>query len=223
MKRSVSDRAFPAGNEPSRPVPHLTLAVRAEAARIAAGQAVSSGDLTLRLAGADDAEALACLHFRVWQETYARIAPPEVRLALTKARRHAYWRERLAQGGATAIVERAGEALGLAALSPVSGLDGFGHEAELDHLYVAASARGAGLGRRLLAIARAMALAQGGRGLVLAVVRDNAPALAFYRGQGGQVLAECRDKGPFWRSENLILGWQSARSRRAGHALRVMA
>lgn len=181
---------------------------RAEAAWLAAGHRVSRGGVTLRLAGPDDAEALACLHFRVWQETYARIAPPEVRLALTKARRLAYWRERLAQDGASVIAERAGEAVALAALSPASDLDGFGDAMELGHLYVASEARGTGLGRRLLTIARAMAGAQDGRGLVLAVVRENTPAVAFYTGQGGQVLAERRDKGPLWPSDNLILGWE---------------
>ncbi|MCV2888598.1 GNAT family N-acetyltransferase [Ruegeria aquimaris] len=184
---------------------------QAEAAWLAAGHRVSRGGVTLRLAGPDDAEALACLHFRVWQETYARIAPPEVRLALTKARRLAYWRDRLAQGGATVIAERAGEAVALAALSPASDLEGFGDAMELNHLYVATEARRTGLGRRLLTIARAMAGAQDGRGLVLAVVRENQLALAFYAGQGGRVLAERRDKGPLWPSDNLILGWEAAR------------
>ncbi|AAV94270.1 GNAT family N-acetyltransferase [Ruegeria pomeroyi] len=184
-------------------------AARAEAAWIAAGHNVCEGGVTLRRAGPQDAEALATLHFQVWQETYARIAPPEVRLALNKVRRTAYWRDRLASGDDTVIALRDGVAVGLAALSP-SGVEEFDGCTELDHLYIAASARRSGLGARLLGLARAQAALAGAPRLILAVVRDNAPARAFYQAQGGAVLAERQDKGPLWRSDNLIFGWATA-------------
>lgn len=182
---------------------------RAEAAWIAEGHSVCEGGITLRRAGPQDAEALASLHFQVWQETYARIAPPEVRLALNKARRTAYWHDRLASEGGTVIALRGNETVGLTALSP-SGVAGFEECAEIDHLYVAASARRSGLGARLLGIARAQATQSGAPRLILAVVRENAAALTFYHAQGGAILAERKDKGPLWPSDNLILGWPAA-------------
>lgn len=178
----------------------------AQAAWIEAGHSFASDGMTCRLADAGDCEALAFLHFCVWQQTYAKIAPPEVRLELNLKRRTAYWHARLEDGAPTLVVERDGEAIGLCALSP-AGMDGFEGECEIAHLYVKDTCRGAGLGQKLLKLALAFAVQMGSSGLVLAVVRDNTQAIDFYRGNGGEVVAERTDAGPLWKSENLIMRW----------------
>ena len=171
----------------------------AQAAWIMARHCYVDRGLTLRLAGRQEYEAVAALHFRVWQETYAKIAPPEVRLALNMVRRTTYWRDRLASGAQAVVVEQDGELIGLCALSDCAG--------EIEHLYVSKAARGAGLGRQLLQLGQAIAHQRGVQQVTLAVVKDNAPAVAFYAACGGDVIAERQDKGPLWLSDNLIYGW----------------
>lgn len=178
----------------------------AQAAWIGSGHTFVSEDQSYRLADANDSEALAFLHFCVWQQTYASIAPPEVRLELNLKRRTAYWERRLGEGAPTLIAEQNGEAVGLCALSP-AGVDGFECDMEIAHLYVKDTHRGQRLGQRLLNLAIALAGQSGFAGLVLAVVRENTRALAFYRRNGGEIVAERTDKGPLWKSENLILRW----------------
>lgn len=78
------------------------------------------------------------------------------------------------------IAERRGAAVGLClffdSFSSWSGRRGV----YVQDLYVAESARGLGLGRRLLAEAAAIVRARGGNYLRLSANADNAPARAFY-------------------------------------------
>ncbi|MBO9449125.1 GNAT family N-acetyltransferase [Tropicibacter sp. R16_0] len=182
--------------------------VAAQIAWIRAGHHYCDGKVTYRLAVPSDGEALAQVHFETWQETYAKIAPPEVRLALNLAHRTRYWQARLETDAQTLVAEAGGRIIGLCALS--------GHAAEVDHLYVLKAARGAGVGAHLLQLARSFSANVGNTQVTLAVVKENTQAIGFYAAQGGHVVAEKQDKGPLWKSDNLIFGWPVAKQASTG-------
>jgi len=90
----------------------------------------------------------------------------------------------LARGGRIFMVERDGEAVGCAALIPLS--DG-GYE--LAKMTISESARGTGLGRRLMQHCVDAARAAGAPRLYLETNSALAPALALYRSAGFRDLA----------------------------------
>ncbi|GAB5437520.1 GNAT family N-acetyltransferase [Falsiruegeria mediterranea] len=182
--------------------------VAAQMAWIRAGHHYCDGKVTYRLAMPSDGEALAQVHFETWQETYAKIAPPEVRLALNLAHRNRYWQARLETNAPTLVADVGGRIIGLCALS--------GCAAEVDHLYVVNSARGSGIGAHLLRQAQNMSANAGNAQVTLAVVNENTLAIGFYAAQGGSVVAEKQDKGPLWKSDNLIFGWPAAKQAPTG-------
>ncbi|WP_164658218.1 GNAT family N-acetyltransferase [Tropicibacter sp. Alg240-R139] len=179
-------------------------AYAAQAAWIATGHHYCTAAVTYRLATSADNEALAQVHFETWQETYAKIAPPQVRLALNLAHRKRYWQTRL-EGPAQALVaEMDGRIVGLCALSDCAG--------EIDHLYVVKSARGSGIGAHLLRLSQRLSSRAGNTQVTLAVVKENTQAVGFYAVQGGDIVAEKQDTGPLWKSDNLIFRWSWATS-----------
>lgn len=186
------------------------------AALLSAGHRVETGGaqpLSLRIAASADAGSVAAFHCRLWHSTYANIAPPEAANALDLAHRRAYWDRRLpdqAPPSAVLLAESSGRLAGICAVSP-SGLDTFPGALEVDHLYVDPDCRRGGAGRMLLNWALEHAAQSGARDVVLAAVRQNASAIAFYRACGGAIAGERRDKGPLWRSENVIFRWQLKR------------
>lgn len=177
--------------------------IAAQSAWLAAGHHYCDGDVTYRLATPSDCEVLAQVHFETWQETYARIAPPEVRLALNLLHRKWYWQTRLETSAQTLVAETGGRIKGLCALTVCADA--------VDHLYVLNTARGGGIGAHLLRLAQSMSASAGNAQVTLDVVKENTQAIGFYRAQGGDILAEKQDKGPLWKSDNLIFGWSLAK------------
>jgi GNAT superfamily N-acetyltransferase len=165
--------------------------------------------LQFRLAGPEDAAALAEFHNRVWHATYASIAPPEAVAALGIGRRRVQWAARMADPdppSAVLIAESGDRLAGICAVSPA--MPGrFAGALEADHLYVDPDLQGQGLGRRLLQWAQSHAASCGLEGVVLCAVRQNAAAIAFYTACGGEVAGMQTDKGPLWKSENVVFHW----------------
>lgn len=160
----------------------------------------------LRPARADEAEALARLHVAVWRATYRDYATPEAVALLDEARRLPAWQAALGAqtpGAAVWVAARDGAILGVVSVAP-SAHPAFGGRLEIKHLYVALEAQGQGIGRRLLAHVLDSA---GPGGVALAVVRQNAPARAFYARMGGQEIGAFTDPGPLWRSDNIVVAW----------------
>jgi GNAT superfamily N-acetyltransferase len=136
-------------------------------------------DATIRPAGPADAEALAPLHLRVWEEAYTGLMPPRLldeRRARPVAQAVQRWRERIAwPHGRTWVAEDGGELLGF--VSTGRGRDGSG-DLELMALYVRSSHYDTGLGHRLLVEAL------GDGPAYLWVLDGNARAVRFYERHG---------------------------------------
>ncbi len=167
-------------------------------------------DITLRSAVAADAADIARFHVRVWRETYARIAPAEAIAILDESRRLLSWVDRFASSDPrrqTWLAWRDNEIVALLDFGPSTN-PVFGDRGEIKHLYLDRSVRGIGLGRRLIATAFDRLAEDGFAGAGLAVVRQNAEAIGFYKACGGREVARFTDPGPIWRSENIVMAWE---------------
>ena len=166
-------------------------------------------DIVLRPGRLEDAEALATLHVEVWRETYAHLAPPDAYLALDEAKRMPYWQRTLSSGDPMtgAIVATDGSApLAVAAFGPSSNSD-MAQATEIKHCYVRRSARGTGLGKRILLATFDALRSEGCDTVWLAFVEENTAARNFYRAMGGREVGRFIDPGPLWRSSNCIVTW----------------
>ena len=148
-------------------------------------------------AGPSDAAELARVHVAAWRETYGGLLPAAFLARMSEvmhARR--FGRMLLAAGPEMVTLVAAdrnglvGYAEGGPSRSKAPG------EAEIATLYVLKAAQGHGLGRRLLVdTARALS-AQGATSLMISVLRDNAPARAFYEHLGGVADPSRPERGP---------------------------
>lgn len=166
-----------------------------------------SSPLTLRPARPEDAPELARLHVAVWRETYAALAPAQAMALLDEALRLRQWQAALEDPDrACFLAENDGAVLGMVATgAPVEPV--FGPLGEIRHLYVAARARGLGLGARLLQAGRDRVSQDGFVGAGLGVVAQNRTARAFYAARGGREAATFTDPGPLWRSDMVLVVW----------------
>jgi len=163
--------------------------------------------VTFRPARPDEAEALAQLHVAAWRDAHAALAPTEATKKLGVASRLPVWRGYLADPAQTVLVAEQNGALGgLVCFGPASQRE-LGEQAEIKHLYVAASARQLGLGKALLDAALTQVAKDGYSKATLAVVAENTAARGFYRACGGQEVGTFVDAGPLWKSSNVIVEW----------------
>ncbi len=178
--------------------------------------------LELRRATPADAPALASVHIRSWQETYAGLMPDGVLESMTDQaaldRRTQLWQGILTKGAELVFVAvRGGEVVGFTSgaagtfLTSNSLTDDFTADAELSTLYLLKSAQGRGTGRALLRALAAELAARGNRSLLLWVLANN-PARAFYEHLGGAVVGERQEKVSGAVLNEVAYGWSDLRA-----------
>jgi ribosomal protein S18 acetylase RimI-like enzyme len=149
--------------------------------------------VTIRREQPDDAEAVAAVNVRSWQTGYAGIMPDEVLARLDVAawaQRRRDWRT--AEGDqpfATYVAEADdGSVVGFVTVGPYR--QGQNHEdpdpayGEILAIYVDPAHWGSGIGRQLMATARAALAGRGATTMRLWVLQDNARARRFYERAG---------------------------------------
>ncbi|GAA3388575.1 GNAT family N-acetyltransferase [Cryptosporangium minutisporangium] len=145
--------------------------------------------MIVRPATAADAEALAVVQVRTWQDAYRGQVPQEHLDQLDPSRRHEPWRrwvEEARPPAATLVAEdEARGVVGFVSVSPSRDADTDPeHVGEVQAIYLLPEHQGRGVGR-LLMDAGLSRLAQGGyREVVLWVLETNASARRFYEAGG---------------------------------------
>ncbi len=147
-----------------------------------------TADVSVRIAWAEDAEAIAALQVRAWQALYGDLLPAEA-LALDPEQAAAAWRSSLAaprdaRNRALVALER-NRVVGFAVITPAGDPDCDPvSDAELVELAVEPTERGKGHGSRLLqAAVETMAADRFRRAVLWAVATDDA-LRAFLTGAG---------------------------------------
>lgn len=151
----------------------------------------------LREAVPDDSEAVAALHVACWGETYRGLLPDKMIDSMNLPDRTVQWQRALERRADVKVILAEDDAglVGFASGGPARGAD-LGATREIYAIYVLRRAQRAGVGRALLhRLASHLALQFGavppGHDSVgLWVLRDNAPARAFYERMGGKPAGE---------------------------------
>ena len=134
--------------------------------------------LVVRVADGEDADAIAAVHVRAWQETYRHLVPGDKLDALVVADRAERWRQILAGTDESAwVAELDGEVVGWATTSARNTATQ-PRPLELNGMYAYARVHGTGVGQALMDAALADSPA------FLWVAADNPRAHAFYRRNG---------------------------------------
>ena len=168
-------------------------------------------EIILRSADVRDAEAIANLHAAVWRQTYSVLAPAEAIATLDEEFRFEKWKTMLSAPKADQLVllaENGNRLVGIgAAGAPSESV--FGDRGEIKFLYVDRDLKRQGIGRQLM---RMLAIHLRDRrypGAALSVVEGNQAAADFYTALGAKVICRNIDPGPIWRSQNIVMGWDS--------------
>ena len=161
----------------------------------------------------DDAEGIATVHVKSWQESYVGLLPQEVLDRQSVPARYRSWLAQLSKASDHRWV--------YVAIDPGAGIVGFaeatrcrptlsGPTFEIPVIYILQSHMRRGLGRRLMhALAQVMER-QGPGEIALWSLADNRAARAFYQAIGGRLMASRaeRERG----GRNILAGyrWRSA-------------
>jgi RimJ/RimL family protein N-acetyltransferase len=144
---------------------------------------MTTPEIAIRQAVADDARAIAVVHVEGWRWAYRGLLPDPVLDGLSVDQREAMWRTALSAPDTECrvwLAERDGRAVGLAATAPAREAGPPPRTAELTAIYLARGAAGAGAGRALLTHATDDLRRRGFRGAVLWVFAANPRARRFY-------------------------------------------
>jgi ribosomal protein S18 acetylase RimI-like enzyme len=143
--------------------------------------------VTVRLATADDADAIGRVQVETWRAAYTGLLPDEAIAMFDIESRRRMWREGLGRtprrGSATFVVEDGGEVVGFASVG-ASRDAGAEQEAELYAIYLHPSRWDRGIGRALLQRAEESMRSSGFRQAILWVLEGNERGERFYRAAG---------------------------------------
>lgn len=141
--------------------------------------------VTIRPATPDDARAIAGIHVRSWQVAYRGIVPESFLQSLSVDQRERFWRESLEGGGPrTSVFEEHGHVVGWISVGATRDAGERPSTRELWAIYVDPMHWRRGVGQRLWGDAERQLTGAGVTEVTLWVLRDNIPALAFYRSNG---------------------------------------
>jgi ribosomal protein S18 acetylase RimI-like enzyme len=144
----------------------------------------------IRRADLDDAPAIGLVHVESWRKTYPGIVPDAYLEALDDEKRAALWKQEIEAGRSLVFVAEDqwgifGFVSGGAIREPIEGYD-----AELYAIYLMPARQRRGLGHELAMTLREWLLMQGFSSMVVWVLEENLPAVAFYKRNGGLQIAQ---------------------------------
>jgi len=148
--------------------------------------------MIIRLAGEEDAEAIARVHVDSWRSSYKGIIAADYLASLSLDRRAERWREVLEKQDAkncTFVAENKDEQIvGFASGGPQRDST-INYEAELYAIYLLESAQRQELGGGLLKAIAGHLFRSGFKDMLVLVLEEN-PSRKFYEAQGGQYVTE---------------------------------
>ena len=160
--------------------------------------------MTTRLAVQSDAEKIADVHVRSWQEAYRGLLPESLLANLSIERRAAGWHRNLADSGAHTFVsvDIDGRITGFASLGVCRDADATSDTAELTAIYVDPRDWEGGYGRALVEAVLEATRNERYRRLTLWVLKSNRRGRHFYEKMG--FTADGTEKTETW-SEDVVL------------------
>lgn len=151
------------------------------------GSDTAAGGFIIRDATAGDAAAIAAIHAASWQATYRGVLPEPFLATLTAQSRRPMWEGILAAGDPridVCVAVQGRQVLGFCSTGPDQAAPDDATRGTLFTIYVQPGREGEGIGHTLITEAERRLAARGVTTAVLAVLRDNPRARAFYERHG---------------------------------------
>lgn len=141
--------------------------------------------MNIRLATAEDAEAIAKVHIASWQEAYKDLLPQDRLSQMSVERSTDSWQQRLqAPQHMIFVAEADSEIIGFSSVGPSRDDDAQSTIAELYAIYLLSSEWGKGTGKALWQKSVECLKQEGYQSVTLWVFKDNPRARQFYEGMG---------------------------------------
>lgn len=175
----------------------------------------------IRPARIEDAESLASLHVKTWQEAYANIMPEEYLRGLSVEERVERHRNAIAQAKPNTVRFVAtvdGTLVGFIAGGPER-KGGYGYDAELYAVYVLKSYYRRGVGKALTRTLVDALVEKNFSSMVLWVLEQN-PSRAFYEALGGELTPHTLDVDFGAPLKEVSYGWRSLKNLQASLSLK---
>ncbi|MDH3740310.1 MAG: GNAT family N-acetyltransferase [Hyphomicrobiales bacterium] len=164
-------------------------------------------DIHISQAISDDALAIAMLHADSWRAHYVGILPADYLANEACAERAAYWTSALRADDYFLVLLARHEDEPVAFIAVKRNVDD-GYDATIEHLHVAQSMKGRGLGRQLIGQTAHQLADCGVKSVCLWVFEDNRPAIGFYESLGGVTDAHGTDKFAGGDARDRRIGWK---------------
>jgi ribosomal protein S18 acetylase RimI-like enzyme len=144
------------------------------------------GQYQVRLAQLEDAQGIATVHVRAWQDSYQEQIPADYLQALSIDERTQRWQRilELPTPHGQIFVAAAGSILGFCSIGPSRDEDAVDNTGEIYAIYVAPESVGQGIGSALIRAGLATLAQDGYTEVTLWVLTINLSAQGFYRRHG---------------------------------------
>jgi ribosomal protein S18 acetylase RimI-like enzyme len=165
----------------------------------------SSDHVKVRRGRPADAGALADIFRDSWQQSYRGIIPHLHLETMIRRRGTDWWSSSIKSGEHVLVLEVAGTLAGYATCGASRGRTKA--EGEIYEIYMAPVYQGLGFGERLFEACRAGLDERRLKGLVVWVLAENLPAIAFYWRRGGRPVAKAYDRIGGAKLEKIAFNW----------------
>ena len=155
-----------------------------------------------RLADADD---LIDVHHASWWGAYRGIIPHEHLEHMINRRSHGWWQSMIRSREEVLLLSVAGRTAGYATCGTARRRSG--PQGEIFELYLDPTYQGLGFGEYLFEGCRASLDDKGLKGLIVWVLADNDPAIAFYWARGGRPYRETSESFGEQKLRKVALRW----------------
>jgi len=162
--------------------------------------------IEIRRAKASDAAAVADTHDEAWRGAYQGVIPG-VELEKLVTRRGADWWDSAIRKGSRVSVLVFGDKVAGYANYGRNRAKSLPYAGEVYELYLKPEYQGLGFGRRLFSNAKRDLAQSGQTSMVVWVLSDNEPAVAFYRALGGRTIARSTERFGQKVLDKLAFAW----------------
>jgi len=169
-------------------------------------------DFSIRKAGVEDARAIVFIKVESWRTTYGGIVPDAYLAAMDAESQVKGWQESLQSSEVIALVaEDAAGMFGFVCGGKTREEIG-GYDAELYAIYLLKDRQRRGAGRQLACTLAEALRGRGFKSMVVWVLEENRPAVAFYKGLGAVQVSQKRIEIGGADLSDVCLGWASVQS-----------
>jgi len=167
---------------------------------------MSTLTINTRRAARDDAEAIATVHDRSWQNAYSGLVPHKALNRMVQRRGAAWWSNAIDRHTVILVLEIKNQIVGYATIGR-NRVKTLPFDGEIYEIYLLPEYQGVGLGSHLFLSAMGELKRRSLKSAVVWVLADNNSAIRFYKNAGGRQIAEGKETFDGKDLKKLAFAW----------------